>query len=80
MLLSYHYCVLCNALDSESELMVQEALDKLIEEGDQTITVIAHHLSTIRNADVIAVVQGGRIAKTDTHFAEIPSCQLQDRP
>jgi len=56
-----------SALDSESEAVVQEALDKLMQEGNQTVIVIAHRLSTIRNADMIAVVNEGKIAETGTH-------------
>ena len=54
-------------MDSESEAVVQEALDKLIEEGKQTIIVIAHRLSTIRNADMIAVVDKGQVVETGDH-------------
>jgi ATP-binding cassette subfamily B (MDR/TAP) protein 1 len=56
-----------SALDSESEAVVQEALDVLMEEGKQTIIVIAHRLSTIRNADMIAVVSEGKVVETGTH-------------
>ena len=56
-----------SALDSESEAIVQEALDKLIEAGNQTVIVIAHRLSTIRNADMIAVFSGGKVVETGTH-------------
>nr|CAD1845041.1 unnamed protein product [Ananas comosus var. bracteatus] len=54
-----------SALDSESEKSVQEALDRVM--VGRTTVVVAHRLSTIRNADVIAVVHGGRIAETGTH-------------
>ncbi|URD92738.1 ABC transporter transmembrane region [Musa troglodytarum] len=54
-----------SALDSESERVVQEALD-LASLGRTTI-VVAHRLSTIRNADVIAVVQAGRVAELGPH-------------
>lgn len=56
-----------SALDSESEAVVQEALDVLMQEGKQTVIVIAHRLSTIRNADMIAVVGGGKVVETGTH-------------
>lgn len=56
-----------SALDSESEAVVQEALDILMEEGNQTIVVIAHRLSTIKNADIIAVVSEGKVVETGTH-------------
>ncbi|PRP78202.1 ATP-binding cassette transporter, subfamily B, member 14, group MDR/PGP protein PpABCB14 [Planoprotostelium fungivorum] len=54
-----------SALDSESEKLVQEAIDRATE-GRTTIT-IAHRLSTIQNADLICVVKDGRIAESGTH-------------
>lgn len=54
-----------SALDAESEKSVQEALDRVM--VGRTTVVVAHRLSTIRNADVIAVVQGGRIVETGNH-------------
>jgi ATP-binding cassette subfamily B (MDR/TAP) protein 1 len=56
-----------SALDSESEAIVQEALDVIMSKGDCTVIVIAHRLSTIKNADMIAVVKGGKVAETGTH-------------
>ena len=52
-------------LDSESELLVQEALDALFE--GRTVLVIAHRLSTIRRADRILVLEQGRIVEEGTH-------------
>jgi ATP-binding cassette subfamily B protein len=52
-------------LDSESELAVQRALDGALE--GRTAIVIAHRLSTVRAADVIAVVQDGRIVEQGRH-------------
>jgi len=52
-------------LDSESEAAVQTALDKALE--GRTSLVIAHRLSTVRNADQILVVDQGRIADRGTH-------------
>ncbi|KAJ7953427.1 ABC transporter B family-like protein [Quillaja saponaria] len=54
-----------SALDAESEKSVQEALDRVM--VGRTTVVVAHRLSTIRNADVIAVVQQGRIVETGSH-------------
>lgn len=54
-----------SALDAESEKSVQEALDRVM--VGRTTVVVAHRLSTIRNADVIAVVQNGKIAETGSH-------------
>jgi ATP-binding cassette, subfamily B, bacterial len=52
-------------LDSESEVAVQRALDSALE--GRTSLVIAHRLSTVRNADLILVVDGGRIVERGTH-------------
>ena len=54
-----------SALDSESEKLVQQALDRLTK--DRTTLVIAHRLSTIRNADIICVMHQGRIVERGTH-------------
>ncbi len=54
-----------SALDTESEKLVQDALNALLE--GRTSIVIAHRLSTIRNADKIAVIEHGRIAEQGTH-------------
>ena len=48
-----------SALDSESEKVVQAALDEIMAKQRRTTVVIAHRLSTIRHADSIAVVSGG---------------------
>jgi ATP-binding cassette, subfamily B (MDR/TAP), member 1 len=56
-----------SALDSESEAVVQAALDVLVASKKRTTIVIAHRLSTIRTADKICVVQGGRIVEEGTH-------------
>lgn len=56
-----------SALDSESEQIVQEALDTVVADQRRTTIVIAHRLSTIRNADMIAVVDAGRIVEQGTH-------------
>jgi subfamily B ATP-binding cassette protein MsbA len=54
-----------SALDSESETLVQEALDNLMQ--NRTSIVIAHRLSTIQNADEIVVIQNGKIVERGTH-------------
>jgi len=52
-------------LDAESEFMVQQALGNLMQ--GRTVLVIAHRLSTVRNADRIVVVHEGRIAEVGRH-------------
>ena len=54
-----------SALDTKSERLVQSALDRLME--GRTTIVIAHRLSTIIHADVICVVDDGRIVEQGTH-------------
>jgi len=54
-----------SALDTESERLVQEALENLMKH--RTTIVIAHRLSTIRNADLICVLHEGRIVERGTH-------------
>ena len=56
-----------SALDSESEHIVQQALDSIMFGRDQTCIVIAHRLSTIRNADRIAVIGHGKVREIGTH-------------
>jgi ATP-binding cassette, subfamily B (MDR/TAP), member 1 len=50
-----------SALDAESERVVQEALEKVMTQ--RTTVVVAHRLTTIRNADLIAVVHQGKIVE-----------------
>jgi ATP-binding cassette subfamily B (MDR/TAP) protein 1 len=57
-----------SALDSDSERVVQEALDNILEEGGRTTITIAHRLSTIQNADLICVVKDGRVIEQGTHW------------
>merc|ERR1712174_10641 len=56
-----------SALDNESERIVQEALDKLMESKDRTCIVIAHRLSTIRNANRIAFIGDGIVKEIGSH-------------
>ena len=71
-----------SALDSESESLVQAALEKLMKE--RTTLVIAHRLSTVRNASKIIVVDHGKIVQIGTHAALIGDlkglyCRLVER-
>ena len=57
-----------SALDSESENIIQEALDGILrEERNMTTLIVAHRLSTIQSADLIVVVCDGRIVETGRH-------------
>lgn len=54
-----------SALDTESERLVQDALDKLMQ--NRTSVVIAHRLSTVKNADLICVFHEGEIVERGQH-------------
>ncbi|KAL9318790.1 hypothetical protein ACSQ67_015307 [Phaseolus vulgaris] len=61
-----------SALDAESERVVQDALEKVM--VNRTTVVVAHRLSTIKNADVIAVVKNGVIVEKGKHEELINVC------
>lgn len=74
-----------SALDAESERLVQQALDHLMQ--DRTTLVIAHRLATVRAADRIVVMDGGRIVEDGTHatlsaagglYARLAALQFND--
>ena len=54
-----------SSVDTSTELLIQEALDKLIE--GRTTIIIAHRLSTVRNADRIVVLEENRVTESGTH-------------
>jgi ATP-binding cassette subfamily B protein len=66
-----------SALDAESERMVQLALERLMR--GRTSLVIAHRLATVKNADRIAVIDGGRLADLGTHESLLDSSPLYAR-
>lgn len=76
-----------SALDAQSEAKVQEALDRLMK--GRTTIVIAHRLSTVRNADVIHVMDRGRVLQSGSHdellrqgglYAQLYELQFKDVP
>ena len=54
-----------SSIDTRTELMVQEAFDRLME--GRTSFIVAHRLSTIRNASLILVMKDGKIIEQGTH-------------
>ena len=75
-----------SAVDAETELLIQQALDTLMRDRSHTAFVIAQRISTVRDADLILVLDGGRIAARGTHdeltresplYNEILGSQLQ---
>jgi subfamily B ATP-binding cassette protein MsbA len=77
-----------SALDNKSEALVKEALERLMK--GRTTLIIAHRLSTVQNADQIAVLAEGKVVETGTHaalirnggrYAELYSIELErNRP
>ena len=66
-----------SALDSESEHMVQQALDNLMR--NRTSLIIAHRLSTILESDRIVVMEAGRIVDSGRHEELLERCELYTR-
>jgi len=75
-----------SSLDAESESLVQEAIDRLIQIRKCTVILVAHRLSTVINANSIAVIDNGIVAEQGNHeelvskggiYAKLVSKQLQ---
>lgn len=56
-------------LDSESEKLVQTAIENAAGDGGRTVIAVAHRLATIQNADVIFVIGSGRVLESGSHQA-----------
>ena len=56
-----------SALDAESEFQVQKALDRVFEQKDRTVVIVAHRLSTVMNADNIVVLKAGEVVEQGRH-------------
>eukprot|EP00811_Abedinium_folium_P003009 NODE_1276_length_2538_cov_7.414766.p1 GENE.NODE_1276_length_2538_cov_7.414766~~NODE_1276_length_2538_cov_7.414766.p1 ORF type:complete len:686 (-),score=207.51 NODE_1276_length_2538_cov_7.414766:202-2259(-) len=78
-----------SSLDAEAELVVQTALNALIQRRrDRTSLVVAHHFSTVRHADLIVVLERGRVVETGKHadlvehgavYRALAQVELEDR-
>ena len=66
-----------SALDVESERIVQDAINRLME--GRTVIVIAHRLSTVMKADIIYVMDEGRIAESGKHEELLEKSELYKR-
>lgn len=66
-----------SALDAESERAVQDAVDRLSQ--DRTTIIVAHRLATVKKADRIVVMEGGRIVATGRHDALVAEGGLYAR-
>jgi ABC-type multidrug transport system ATPase subunit len=62
-----------SALDADSEEKVQAGLDEAMRDGSRATLIIAHRLSTVKNADLILVMRKGRVAESGTHASLMAS-------
>lgn len=63
-----------SALDNNSQDYIKKTIDNLV--NDHTIVIVAHRLSTIMDADIIHVVDGGKVIATGTHKKLLNSCKI----
>ncbi|KAH9260927.1 hypothetical protein BASA81_000623 [Batrachochytrium salamandrivorans] len=57
-----------SALDAQNEALVQQSIDQLLGNQNATAVIVAHRLSTVKNAQKIVVVERGRVVQQGTHF------------
>lgn len=62
-----------SALDAESERTVQEALDRIM--ANRTTVIVAHRLSTVRNANMIAVIHRGKMIEKGILQTKLDNCR-----
>lgn len=72
MRMVYAQSLLQSALDAESEHLVQQAIDKAVK--GRTVIIVAHRLSTIRQADQIVVMHNHRVVDVGQHDVLIEKC------
>ena len=64
-------------VDNETEAALQRSIEKISE--NRTTLIIAHRLSTVRNADIIAVIEGGQVSESGTHDSLLRNNGLYSR-
>jgi ATP-binding cassette subfamily B protein len=65
-----------SAVDAETEAAIQESLDLLMRESFRTVFVIAQRISTVRDADLILVLDNGEVAAMGTHEELLSTSEL----
>jgi ATP-binding cassette, subfamily B, multidrug efflux pump len=65
-----------SAVDAETEAAIQESLERMMREGHRTVFVIAQRISTVRDADLILVLDGGTVAASGTHDELLAESEL----
>ncbi|HZC84357.1 MAG TPA: ABC transporter ATP-binding protein [Rubrobacter sp.] len=68
-----------SAVDAETEAAIQETLDRLMREKHRTVFVIAQRVSTVRDADLILVLDEGSIAASGTHLGLLRESELYNQ-
>lgn len=63
-----------SALDNESQEYIKKTIDKLVK--DHTVIIVAHRLSTIVDADIINIIDKGKLAASGTHKELLNSCKI----